>query len=97
MSLIWAPLYDQKYNYLSNYGYSGLMCQPQKLKRVICPDFAYWFTPPVASGLLAGTLREELLESGKLTPRVLRLEELKSVQDLALVNGVRGWRKASWV
>ena len=56
-----------------------------------------WFTPPVASGLLAGTLREELLESGKLTPRVLRLEELKSVQDLALVNGVRGWRKASWV
>jgi para-aminobenzoate synthetase/4-amino-4-deoxychorismate lyase len=56
-----------------------------------------WFTPPVASGLLPGTLREELVEQGKLTPRVLRVEELKSVAELALVNGVRGWRKTSWV
>jgi len=56
-----------------------------------------WFTPPVASGLLPGTLREELVEQGKLTPRVLRVEELKSVAELALVNGVRGWRKTRWV
>ena len=56
-----------------------------------------WFTPPVASGLLPGTFREELVEQGKLTPRVLRVEELKSVAELALVNGVRGWRKARWV
>ena len=56
-----------------------------------------WFTPPASSGLLPGTLREELLELGKLTPRVLHVEELKSVQEVALINGLRGWRQTRWV
>jgi para-aminobenzoate synthetase/4-amino-4-deoxychorismate lyase len=56
-----------------------------------------WFTPPVSCGLLPGTLREELLELGKLTPRVLHIAELESVQELALINGLRGWRQAGWV
>ena len=33
-------------------------------------------TPPLACGLLAGILREELLESGKATERVLRPDDL---------------------
>ncbi|MDX3976607.1 MAG: aminotransferase class IV [Shinella sp.] len=33
-------------------------------------------TPPLASGLLAGVLRQELLESGKAVERVLRPEDL---------------------
>ena len=56
-----------------------------------------WFTPPVSSGLLPGTLREELLERGELTVRVLRVAELDSVQELALINGLRGWRQTRWV
>ena len=55
-----------------------------------------WFTPPVSCGLLPGTLREELLELGKLSPRVLHIAELESVQELALINGLRGWRQARW-
>ena len=58
---------------------------------------AEWFTPPATSGLLPGTLREELLELGKLIPRVLCLEELDSVDEIALINGLRGWRQARWV
>ncbi len=56
-----------------------------------------WFTPPLSSGLLPGTLREELLERGELTVRVLRVAELDSVQELALINGLRGWRQTRWV
>lgn len=56
-----------------------------------------WFTPPLSSGLLPGTLREELLERGELTPRVLHVAELESVQELALINGLRGWRRTRWV
>ena len=56
-----------------------------------------WFTPPLSSGLLPGTLREELLERGELTPRVLHVAELESVQELALINGLRGWRPTRWV
>ena len=55
-----------------------------------------WFTPPLSSGLLPGTLREELLERGELTVRVLRVAELDSVQELALINGLRGWRRTRW-
>ena len=58
---------------------------------------AEWFTPPATSGLLPGTLREELLELGKLIPRVLCLEELDSVDEIALINGLRGWRQTRWV
>jgi para-aminobenzoate synthetase/4-amino-4-deoxychorismate lyase len=58
---------------------------------------AEWFTPPTTSGLLPGTLREELLELGKLIPRVFYVEELDSVQEIALINGLRGWRQTRWV
>lgn len=55
-----------------------------------------WYTPPLSSGLLPGTLREELLERGELTPRVFHVAELESVQELALINGLRGWRQTRW-
>jgi len=49
------------------------------------------YTPPVACGLLAGTLRAELLESGKLSERVLRPEDLRQAEAIFLINSVRGW------
>jgi para-aminobenzoate synthetase/4-amino-4-deoxychorismate lyase len=53
-----------------------------------------WFTPPVACGLLAGTLRAQLLEEGQLRERVILVEELKQAEALAVFNSVRGWRVA---
>jgi para-aminobenzoate synthetase/4-amino-4-deoxychorismate lyase len=49
------------------------------------------YTPPLACGLLAGTLRGELLESGRVRERVVRLEELPGASRLWFVNALRGW------
>jgi para-aminobenzoate synthetase/4-amino-4-deoxychorismate lyase len=51
-------------------------------------------TPPVASGLLAGTFRETLLRRGEVQERVVRVEELARAESLFLVNSVRRWRAA---
>jgi para-aminobenzoate synthetase/4-amino-4-deoxychorismate lyase len=53
---------------------------------------AYW-TPPVASGLLAGTFRGHLLERGAIRERRLTLEELRGAKEVWLINSVRGWRR----
>ncbi len=50
-------------------------------------------TPPVACGLLPGTLREELLERGILTEEPVTRMELLSAPRLWLINSVRGWRR----
>jgi len=49
------------------------------------------YTPPLDCGLLAGTLRGELLESGRVRERVVRLEELPGATCLWFVNALRGW------
>ncbi|WP_242333517.1 MULTISPECIES: aminodeoxychorismate synthase component I [Anaeromyxobacter] len=48
-------------------------------------------TPPVDAGLLAGTMRAELLERGEVREAVLRPEDLARAARLWLVNSVRGW------
>ncbi len=49
------------------------------------------FTPPVSCGLLAGTFRAHLLESGRIKERVIRKDELGNCSRLFLVNSVRKW------
>lgn len=49
-----------------------------------------WWTPPVDSGLLPGTLRRHLLESGDVRERVLRAEDLDRAEAIELANSVRG-------
>lgn len=56
-----------------------------------------WFTPPLSSGLLPGVLRAELIDQGKVTTRVFEVAELEAVQEVWLVNDLRGWRKTGWV
>lgn len=46
-------------------------------------------TPPLASGLLAGVLREELLESGRAVETVLRPEDIER-GDVVVGNSLRG-------
>lgn len=47
-------------------------------------------TPPIASGLLAGTMRGCLLAQGEITERVLYLEDLVRASRIEIFNSVRG-------
>ncbi len=48
------------------------------------------YTPPVSSGLLAGTFRRSLLEDGKVEERILRMEDVVAADALFVANSVRG-------
>jgi branched-subunit amino acid aminotransferase/4-amino-4-deoxychorismate lyase len=48
-------------------------------------------TPPVACGLLPGTLRAELLATGQIGEARVTVGELKEAARFWLVNSVRGW------
>jgi para-aminobenzoate synthetase/4-amino-4-deoxychorismate lyase len=49
------------------------------------------WTPPLTSGLLAGTLRAELLALSHITERTLYLTDLPKLRRMWLINSVRGW------
>ena len=49
-----------------------------------------WITPPVNSGLLAGIMRQELLDSGEIKEQVITLDELKKAKKIRVFNSVRG-------
>jgi para-aminobenzoate synthetase / 4-amino-4-deoxychorismate lyase len=53
-----------------------------------------WCTPPVECGLLPGVERQRLIDEGLLTERVIPLRQLTAVESVALVNSLRGWRRA---
>ena len=63
---------------------------------VVASDGKNW-TPPREAGLLAGTLREELISNGQLFERTITVEELERVKSFFLVNSVRGWMPAQLV
>ena len=48
-------------------------------------------TPPVDCGLLAGTLRGELLELGDIEEHVVTVDDLQRADRLWFVNALRGW------
>ena len=48
-------------------------------------------TPPISEGLLPGTLREELLEQGKITEKVVTEADLRAADAIWLINSVRKW------
>lgn len=48
-------------------------------------------TPPLACGLLDGTLRGELLERGEIREAVLTREDLARASRVWFINSVRGW------
>jgi len=50
-------------------------------------------TPPLACGLLPGTLRQDLLERGEVRERLLHEDDLCRADEIWLVNSVRGWRR----
>jgi para-aminobenzoate synthetase / 4-amino-4-deoxychorismate lyase len=60
---------------------------------VVFSDGKHW-TPPREAGLLAGTLRAELIARGELFERTIMKEELAAAESFALINSVRGWMPA---
>lgn len=48
-------------------------------------------TPPLKCGLLPGTLRAQLIASGKIREELITLEDLRNTQTLFLINSIRGW------
>jgi para-aminobenzoate synthetase/4-amino-4-deoxychorismate lyase len=60
---------------------------------VVFSDGKHW-TPSREAGLLAGTLREELISKGELFERTITKEELENAESFSLINSVRGWMPA---
>lgn len=55
------------------------------------------YTPPIECGLLGGTFRAELLESGEIRERVIARGECATAPRLWLINSLRGWIDARLV
>ena len=51
-------------------------------------------TPPLSSGLLAGTYRAELLASGDIVERSIPVTQLRRLKTISVINSVRGERPA---
>jgi para-aminobenzoate synthetase/4-amino-4-deoxychorismate lyase len=49
-------------------------------------------TPPVSCGLLAGTFRAQLLETGQIVEKIVRVEYLGECTKVFRVNSIRGWQ-----
>lgn len=67
----------------------GELTESTRANLVISLEGILW-TPPIQCGLLAGTMRAEMLERGELKERVLRPEDLRGAERIMLVNSVRG-------
>jgi len=49
------------------------------------------FTPPVSSGLLAGTFRADLLAQNQVTEQTITFADLERATAVWMINSVRGW------
>lgn len=49
------------------------------------------WTPPLRCGLLSGTLRADLLASGRIEELVIRKDDLAGATQVWFINSVRGW------
>jgi para-aminobenzoate synthetase/4-amino-4-deoxychorismate lyase len=75
------------------WNYRGEVTESTIANVVVTSDGKHW-TPPREAGLLAGTLRDELISKGELFERRITKEELVKVGSFALINSVRGWMPA---
>jgi len=49
------------------------------------------FTPPIECGLLAGTFRAKLIDSGEIKERVIPVSDMRKCEAVFLVNSLRKW------
>ncbi|MFG6147145.1 aminodeoxychorismate synthase component I [Halobacillus sp. B23F22_1] len=67
------------------------------MANVVVKQGGEYFTPPVSSGLLRGTLRELLLSERKIKEKKIYKSELHTCEEVWMINGVRGWIKVEIV
>ena len=51
------------------------------------------YTPPISCGLLAGTFRGYLIETGQVKERIIRVDEIEECSQIFFVNSVRKWQR----
>lgn len=51
------------------------------------------FTPPISCGLLSGTYRAHLIETGQVVERSVLVNELKECEEIFRVNSIRKWER----
>jgi len=92
-------LYDEEYKRAQKEGiFDYIFCNSVGevtegcITNVIIYSKGKYITPPVASGLLPGVMRQYLLESGtvQVIEKVLTREEIRSAEALFVCNSVRG-------
>ena len=70
----------------------GLLTESTTANLAIMRD-GHWLTPALDNGLLAGTLRAELLETGRLQACDIPIAWLRQAHEIRLLNSVREWIK----
>jgi para-aminobenzoate synthetase/4-amino-4-deoxychorismate lyase len=70
-------------------------CTETTIANIAARFGAEWFTPPLSCGCLPGIERARLVEEGALVERVLRPDDLRNADELAVVNSLRGWQAAT--
>jgi para-aminobenzoate synthetase/4-amino-4-deoxychorismate lyase len=57
-----------------------------------------WYTPPLSSGVLAGVMRQRLMQRfPQIRERVLRLDDVLLADQIAVCSALRGLQTAEWV
>jgi para-aminobenzoate synthetase / 4-amino-4-deoxychorismate lyase len=54
------------------------------------------WTPPIESGLLAGTYRDVLLKTGEIKEKILTKSDLKKATRVWFINSVRKWKEVNF-
>ncbi len=57
----------------------------------------YLWTPPVTSGLLAGTFRENLINTGEILEKTLFLSDLEHCTRIWFINSIRKWKEVQLI
>ncbi len=83
----------QEYDEVVFFNERGEVTESVNANVVLSSDDQMW-TPPIDSGLLAGTFREQLLWEGVIKERVIKVEELVKAREFFLINSVQKWMRA---
>jgi para-aminobenzoate synthetase/4-amino-4-deoxychorismate lyase len=72
----------------------GEITETTRANIVILKDEKY-FTPPVTSGLLAGTFRSWLIEKDNIMEETISKKMLENAEEIYIINSVRKWQKCT--
>ncbi|MDC3416203.1 aminodeoxychorismate synthase component I [Aquibacillus salsiterrae] len=72
-------------------------CTEFTIGNLVVEKDGHFYTPPIGSGLLAGTFRQHLLEQGKIMEKIILKQELMTYERIWFINGVRGWLQVNLV